>query len=500
MSSHFCLAPSSERAPALHRSARAISARSRWFSSPLAPGEVKIVNLTPALAESHVPADANWATVVLAYLGTPGDLVPIAVSYDATGRYGQQTPFFPGLSFAWKGGQWEVTPMHDTLMTVGNGSDKETSATVTLFYDGGTKRYDLPPRKLKPGGQAFIDFGDLIRNQTPDANGHVLPADITSGSYEINEVGALTVGHLYESKLHIDKRFGHATYGCATCCAYSGAYLWPNPLAVATNSGDFVKLYATNSCGGDVDMTYQAYGWSSWDSSIATVNEGEVLGYSPGSTHIYASIDLQFQDYYQFEGGSNCYSQMWTPNSQVNVYTPTAVITLSFTGPKTAGDNLRFEDTITACGESLGPHDCTAKSVWSWNFEGKITVNDDASYWTLHQSLDNFRSKGYCYSNGVLQSFDDVGSNPNDGPSVLQLTPYQAVGFWIDSPGHRYTRAGCTIDQLIQVQNFSTNVCSTKTPTACYTATWYVKTVVTTGGHYDTNSSTAGLGSMSTNF
>jgi hypothetical protein len=62
----------------------------------LPPGATRVLNLADAGA--GVPADAYWATIVLKYQGRRGDIVPIATSFDESGRYGLQTPFSEGVS------------------------------------------------------------------------------------------------------------------------------------------------------------------------------------------------------------------------------------------------------------------------------------------------------------------------------------------------------------------------------------------------------------------
>jgi len=58
---------------------------------------------------------------------------------------------------------------------------------------------------------------------------------------------------LYEGKLVTDRTFGHATYGCAGCCAYGGIgydgiYLEPNPLYGLVGGGGQYVAWATNVC------------------------------------------------------------------------------------------------------------------------------------------------------------------------------------------------------------------------------------------------------------
>ena len=112
----------------------------------LAAGATRTVNL----AEAAVPADAYWATVVLQYEGRRGDLVPVAASFDESGRYGLQTPFSEGLSHLWKGSMWHVDASHDSLITAGNGGTGTTHAAVTLFYNKGKDSYTIE-KQLEPG-------------------------------------------------------------------------------------------------------------------------------------------------------------------------------------------------------------------------------------------------------------------------------------------------------------------------------------------------------------
>jgi hypothetical protein len=58
----------------------------------------------------------------------------------------------------------------------------------------------------------------LIRNQTPDKEGRLLPPDLTSGTYSLRDLADPAAGGLYEGKVIIDKTHGHAAYGCMICC------------------------------------------------------------------------------------------------------------------------------------------------------------------------------------------------------------------------------------------------------------------------------------------
>jgi hypothetical protein len=185
----------------------------------LLPGEVRGISLTDYQQAGQIPSDANWGTMELSYTGRAGDLVAVAVSYDRANRYGLQTPFSENLSRLWVGGMWHVDATHNTFITTGNAGSESTTAEVTLFYNGGKSRYRME-KMLSPGQQLWLDLGRLVHEQIPDSDGNTLPPGTMTGSYELRDLDHATVGQLYEGKLVLDKMFGHAAYGCGSCCGY----------------------------------------------------------------------------------------------------------------------------------------------------------------------------------------------------------------------------------------------------------------------------------------
>ena len=242
--------------------------------SPLAlsPGEVKVINLADDQKSGQIPPDANWGTLKLAYTGRRADLVAVAVSYDKSNRYGLQTPFSEDLSRMWAGGMWHVDPTHNTFITTGNGGAEATTAEVMLFYNGGTSKYRME-KMLSPGQQLWLDVGHLVHDQVPDSDGHTLPPDTMTGSYELRDLDHAYVGQLYEGKLVIDKTYGHAAYGCGSCCGYAAPFdLDPDPFAGPPGIDYQDSIYATDTCAGDrEDVTGSGIDWASSDTAVATL-------------------------------------------------------------------------------------------------------------------------------------------------------------------------------------------------------------------------------------
>ena len=278
----------------------------------LAPEETRVLDLS-TLQKQGLPPEANWASVAITYSGRPGDLVPLAASYDDSTRYGLQSPFSDSLSFMWKGGMWHYDVQHDSLITTGNAGTKDARVAVSFFF-GENGTYEMPERILKPGQQIWLDVGELIRNQVPDKHGRAIPADTMSGSYEIKDLNDTNVGYLYEGKLMTDKTFGHATYGCAPCCGYDDSYLLPNPLSVPVAGGGTLGVWAVNDCTGEPVAKGGAYNWSSSTPPVASVNQsGYMTGVSPGSTSVSSYISLRIP------GVKNCPAQVFRPAGPGNV-------------------------------------------------------------------------------------------------------------------------------------------------------------------------------------
>jgi hypothetical protein len=474
----------------------AASGKAAGPSFRLGPYETRRVDVAALQAAGVLPADAAWASVVITTSGLPDEVMAVAASYDQALRYGAQTPFSDQLAFQWVGSLWEYDAQHDSLITAGNGGTKPLQAAFNIYYNQGTQKYELE-QTLQPDEQMWIDMGKLIGEHVPDKNGNVLPANLASGSYEVRDLTNIGVGNLFEGKVVYDKTYGHVTYGCGVCCAYSMSQLWFNPLGIPLLSSTPTGVDGYDTCDARwVDVSGPFWGhWSTTSGAIATVDYyANHTGHAVGSTTslTYGTLERS--------GPRGCYSLQFQPNGGDNVLN--ATITVHFTGAKTTGDSLTFPSSQT-CSQNLGLLNCSGPATWVWNVEIAAGVTDDASKWTTKQSYTGRQKGNWKDSQGILHAFDDPLNMPNDNPSssFVQQPAGQTAIFWIDAPGHRYTYGvNEPIDSLTQVENFTSTVCSTVNTSACFSATWYLKLVVKPGAVLDTTNSQAAFGSASTNF
>jgi hypothetical protein len=276
-----------------HWTSASASGQSNAPDLVLAPYETHRMDVYDMQAKGLLPQDAYWAQTTLVTDTSPDIVTAVAASYDSTLRYGAQTPFSDQLSSQLEGGQWQVDSTHTSLIAAGNGGGQPASAELTIFYDQGRKKYQLVNR-IPAEGQWFVDFGQLIREQTPDKNGSTIPATTTTGAYRLQQIDNLGHDYLYEGKVITDKTYGHATYGCMTCCGYTDSdyglpFLVNDPTNVGIGSTAPVDVYGTNACSGGIDVIDLYFStWSSSNTSILTASPQSVRGVASGNARITA--------------------------------------------------------------------------------------------------------------------------------------------------------------------------------------------------------------------
>jgi len=344
----------------------------------LSPGEVRLVNLSDYQQAGQIPSDANWGNLKMSYKGRRADLIAVAVSYDKDSRYGLQTPFSETLGRLWAGGMWHVDAMHNTLITTGNAGLESTTAEVTLFYNGGKSKYRLE-RELAPGQQLWLDVGHLIHDRIADSDGNTLPAEVMEGSYELKDLDHATVGQLYEGKLVIDKNFGHAAYGCASCCGYYTPSLDPSPFAGPPGVDNQDFIYAQEQCGGYVDdVTGAGYNWHTSDSSIATLPNRTLHTVAVGTARGYAYAQLQAT-----HPAPQCPMTTWSPLQGVTVEPTVTISGSTYVAMLMPGTQGSDSTTLTATGNPSG-------GTYSWSIvsgEGNVTLLNATSQSAIIQSV-----------------------------------------------------------------------------------------------------------------
>lgn len=349
----------------------------------------------------------------------------------------------------WAGGMWHVDPTHNTLITTGNAGSESTAAEVTLFYNGGKSKYRME-KMLAPSQQLWLDVGHLVHDQVPDSDGRTLPPDTMTGSYELRDLDHATVGQLYEGKLIIDKTYGHASYGCGTCCGDGVPTLLPNPFGGPPGINNTDVMQSLEQCTGDlIDLADSAYGWKSSNTTVATlptkVLHTVAVGSATGSGTVYVQAD---------KPAPRCPMAYYTPQQPVNVQ-PTVSVSCQLTDMALNS----FASTAT-CFATVNPTGGTF--TWESNNTKTISVSctdsgcgSSVEYTAIATSTteDDSTITGFYTYKG--QEVDDT-SDP--------ITVHQPKSLRTNSTTANYRTTTCTLPCLANPNKGS---CAIKSGTSC---------------------------------
>jgi hypothetical protein len=258
---------------------------------PLQPYVTTVVDVAALQANSTIPATAQWAYVSITAPIKPDDLLAVATSFDATGRLGAQTPFTDQAANHWEGGMWEVDASHDTIIAVGNAGTTASKAQITFYYNSGQGKYQVE-HTLAHDEQVWVDIGKLIRNQVPDVNGTTIPLTVMSGSYELESLTDKPTEGLFEGKLVVDKTYGYAVHGCASCCPeYDQRYIVQDPLNLVVGYSSYQSAWGYDACTSKA-VQLSATNWGTGNAQVATANNNLISAVGVGSTTDFASVKV----------------------------------------------------------------------------------------------------------------------------------------------------------------------------------------------------------------
>jgi hypothetical protein len=147
----------------------------------------------------------------------------------------------------------------------------------------------------------WLNLVHLIHHGVPDRKGSALPTDVTSGTYDLEDLDPGLGGNLIEGKVALDKTFGHLTYGCLTCCGYT-PYLMLDPTLVGVGQNGGINPYGTNNCTASSGFSLSSYfqqtnaRWWSGNTAVATVTSFNGHGVAAGTTNGFATANVPSGD------------------------------------------------------------------------------------------------------------------------------------------------------------------------------------------------------------
>jgi hypothetical protein len=146
---------------------------------------------------------------------------------------------------------------------------------------------------IQPGDQMWVNIAELIHSQAPDLKGNVLPADLASGTYDVQQTNS-DPGSLSLGSLAVDQTWGYQiTPPTAICCSDEDASWDPDNFDLFLTETGQASIDAVNSCTGTLfDLSPSVFTWASDNTSVAIVTEQQVEAVGVGTTTGTATGDI----------------------------------------------------------------------------------------------------------------------------------------------------------------------------------------------------------------
>jgi hypothetical protein len=253
----------------------------------LAPNQSQALDVISYLSSAGLERYNGNFNLVLDAQGERGGLLMAAGSVDEKDTYvfevvprGVTESASKSLSY------WSTGNGDDTMVTIWNPADEAQDLVFKLFFTGGHYSY---PVHLAARATQTLNISDLIENQTPDADGDIIPESIHEGSAKIagsaadnQEILVAVDAGVYNVK--------KATCGeeCWDCDGADDASVTPSPFTVTIDGSVQMQLQTTWDTGDIYYYTSEA----SWSGNGVTVNSsGVASGQTAGSASVSATYD-----------------------------------------------------------------------------------------------------------------------------------------------------------------------------------------------------------------
>jgi hypothetical protein len=226
------------------------------------------------------------------------------------------------------GGEWRADSTHNHILSVTNSGQKPADTLLSLHYGNGAKTYEMQ-QTIAPGDQMWVNLASLIRNRVPDRKGDVLPADLASGTYDVQQINVRQINSAPRSLslagLAVDQTWGYQIAPPNDICCSDQDPGWDqNIFDLALGDTTSADIDAVDSCGGSIVVISNSFpDWFSDNTSVAVVSKQKIQAVGVGTTTGSADGHIFVGD------GGYCAVQNVQENVPINVSMYTAVDSLT---------------------------------------------------------------------------------------------------------------------------------------------------------------------------
>ena len=326
----------------------------------LQPWESRQVDMGSLLQQIGLKDFSGMLTLAVSHTGQPNDIMSAAGSVDTRGTYvfevegrvaeetsSKQSPY------------WSVKDGNDTMMALWNPTGNAEDVMMTVHYAGGSGQYHFPIH-LAPHATANLDMLELIADQSPDADGNVIPRGVPEGSFVFHSAAGVEKPVYLNANVGIFNVVkGTCYYGTIWCNGYTSLIISPGSTCVGVTQT--TNLASKGQYSDGTTPGVQA-SWTSSNSSVASltnnIDQGTVKGMGAGQATASASASLLAYGEYS---GYNPSCQALQPYQNFGGGAPVTVATLT------------CSPTSVAWGATVS---CTvggasASQISAWTFSGQ---------------------------------------------------------------------------------------------------------------------------------
>jgi hypothetical protein len=292
---------------------------------------------------------------------------------------------------------------------------------ITFHYNHGQSHYQIA-ETIAPDDQLWINLGDRIRTQIPDATGGKFPTELTTGTYDILQIKGVGNPSLFEGKIITDKTNGHLAYGCVSCCGYQAVAYDPNPFDGPVGGGTGNSILAEMTCeNGWDDVTYAAYNWNSDNLPVAHVANAHTSLMSSGIANGFGSVNILWGNRLKA-----CPYQLKTPSGLNNSRTVSqAPPTMSVS----SGDSKSISVTIAGPAGNLSfttslQSNPNSSMIASVSVAGNSNASGTANY---PISVNGLTSCPTNCPSGIFQSKACVGLACANPATIITIPPQNLI-------------------------------------------------------------------------
>jgi hypothetical protein len=222
----------------------------------------------------------------------------------------------------------------------------------------------------------WLNLAQLIRNRVPDRKGNTLPMDVSTVTYDLQDL--MPGNHsLMANALAVDSELGlRVRHNYPICCGFSPGVVWdPDSFILEPDASIDGDITGMDQCSGDTDiLTAYIEDWWSADTAVATVaSPGNVTGVSAGTTTASAVGHIPVGS------GGYCTVETVYPSAPVNVQVPTSATIISNDKQTYANQTWTSCDGTQSANNRYGYQRCVTYQVEDQNgndIEAVLTISE----------------------------------------------------------------------------------------------------------------------------